>query len=68
MVGLFSPSSPYRPGRRIVLKGQKHVTVVASGSNAHITVLACVSTSGFAMPPIVIYIIIKKSNSGISQG
>ena len=45
----------HRPGRRIAVKGQKHVNVVSSGDKKHVTVLVCVSTSGYALPPMVIY-------------
>ena len=45
----------HRPGKRIALKGQKHVNVTTSGNKANITVLACVSASGFVMPPMVIF-------------
>lgn len=45
----------HRPGKRIALKGQKHVIVTTSGNKANITVLACVSASGFVMPPMVIF-------------
>ena len=43
------------PGRRIAVKGQKHVNVVSSGDKKHVTVLVCVSTSGYTLPPMVIY-------------
>lgn len=45
----------HRPGKRIALRGQKHVNVLTSGNKTNITVLACVSASGFVMPPMVIY-------------
>ena len=45
----------HRPGRRIGIKGQKHVNVLTSGNKTNITILACVSASGFAIPPMVIY-------------
>ena len=45
----------HRPGRRIAVKGQKHVNVISSGDKKHVTVLVCVSTSGYALPPMVIY-------------
>ena len=43
-----------RPGRRIAVKGQKHVNVISSGDKTHITVLSCVSASGYALPAMVI--------------
>ena len=45
----------HHPGKRIAVKGQKHVNVISSGNKTHITVLACVSASGYALPPMVIY-------------
>lgn len=45
----------HRPGRRIAVKGQKHVNVLTSGNKTNITLLACVSASGYALPPMVIY-------------
>ena len=45
----------HRPGRRIALKGQKHVNVLTSGNKSNITVLACISASGCAITPMVIY-------------
>ena len=45
----------HRPGRKIAVKGQKHVNVVSSGDKTHVTVLVCVSTSGYALPPMVIF-------------
>ena len=45
----------HRPGKRIAVQGQKHVNIVTSGNKMNITVLACVSASGFVMPPMVIF-------------
>jgi len=45
----------HRPGRRIGMKGQRHVNVITSGSKTNITVLACVSASGYALPPMIIF-------------
>lgn len=40
------------PDRRTAVKEQKHVNVVSSGDKAHITILACVSASGYIyLPP-----------------
>ena len=39
----------HRPGKRIAVRGQKHVNVVVtSGNKMNITVLACVSASGLS--------------------
>lgn len=45
----------HRPGKRVVIRGQKQVNVINSGNKSHISVLACVSASGFALPPMVIF-------------
>lgn len=45
----------HRPGKRVAIRGQKHVHVVNSGNKAHISVLACVSASGYAIPPMVVF-------------
>ena len=45
----------HRPGKRIAVKGQKHVNVITSGNKTNITVLGCVSASGYAIPPMVIF-------------
>ena len=45
----------HRPGKRIAVRGQKHVHVVNSGNKTHISVLACVSASGYAIPPMVVF-------------
>ena len=37
------------------MRGQKHVNVITSGNKTNITVLACVSANGYALPPMVIY-------------
>ena len=39
----------------IVPRGIKHPTSITSGNKAQITVLACVSASGYALPPLVIF-------------
>ena len=49
------PSLQHRPGKRVAVRGQKHVHVVNSGNKAHISLLACVSASGYAIPPMVIF-------------
>ena len=45
----------HRPGKRIAVKGQKHVIVITSGDKTNVTVLACVSASGYALPPMIIF-------------
>ncbi len=45
----------HRPGKRIAIKGQKHVNVITSGNKTNITVLGCVSASGYSLPPMVIF-------------
>ena len=45
----------HRPGRRIAVRGQKHVIVNTSGNKTQITVLACISASGCYIPPMVIF-------------
>ena len=44
----------HRPGKRIGVKGQKHVITHTSGDKTQITVLAWVSASGCHIPPMVI--------------
>ena len=45
----------HRPGKRVAVRGQKHVLVINSGNKTHISVLTCASTSGYAIPPMVIF-------------
>ena len=45
----------HRPGRRIAVRGQKHVTVNTSGNKAQVTVLACVCASGKYIPPMIVF-------------
>ena len=45
----------HRPGKRIAVRGQKHVIVNASNDKTQITVMACVSATGFSIPPMVIF-------------
>ena len=45
----------HRPGKRVALRGQKHVHVMNSGNKAHISVLACANVSGYAIPPMVVF-------------
>ena len=45
----------HRPGKRVAVRGQKHVHVINSGNKTHISVLACVSASGYALPPMVVF-------------
>ena len=48
---------PLNPGTTKVaaLKGTKHPYQITSGNKTHITVLACTSAAGYAMPPMVIF-------------
>ena len=43
------------PGKRVAVSGQKHVHVINSGNKSQISVLACVSASGLALPPMVVF-------------
>ncbi len=45
----------HRPGRRIAVRGQKHVIVHTSGNKTQITVLVCVSARGNYIPPMVVF-------------
>ena len=45
----------YHIGKRIAVKGQKHVNVITSGRKVQITVLACVSASGYSLPPMIVF-------------
>ena len=48
---------PLNPGTSKVAaaKGAKHPYQITSGNKAHITVLACTSAAGYAIPPMVIF-------------
>ena len=45
----------HKPGKVIGLKGQKSLNLSTSGDKAQVTVLACVSATGYVMPPMVIF-------------
>ncbi len=45
----------HRPGKRVAARGQKHVHALTSDTKTHVTVLACVNASGYAIPPMIIY-------------
>ena len=45
----------HRPGKRVAVRGQKHVHVVNSGKKEQVTVLACASASGYVLPPMIVY-------------
>ena len=49
----------HRPGKRIVVRGQKHVIVPLSNDKTQVTVMACVSAAGSSIPPMVVF---KRSN------
>ena len=44
-----------RPGKRVGVKGSKHIRICNSGLKTNITVLACTSAGGYVMPPFIIY-------------
>ena len=46
----------YQPGKRIPGKGQKHV--LTSDSKSRVTVLACVNTAEYEIPPLVIMLVL----------
>ena len=48
-------SLEHKPGKLIGVKGMKHLNATTSGDKAQMTVLACVSASGYSMPPMVIF-------------
>ena len=48
-------SLEHKPGKLIGEKGTKHLNSITSGDKAQLTVLACVSASGYSMPPMVIF-------------
>jgi len=43
----------YRPPKVITKRGQKKVQIRTSGNNSQVTVIACVSATGHAIPPFV---------------
>ena len=45
----------HRPPKVVALKGQKKVRSRTSGNKSQITVIACVSATGHALPPFVIF-------------
>ena len=45
----------FRPGKRVVKKGTKHVLVYGTGVKTQITILACANAAGYAIPPLVVY-------------
>ena len=45
----------HHTGKRVDVRGQKHVHVINSGNKSHTSVLACASASGYAIPPIVVF-------------
>ena len=49
----------HHPGKRIAVRGQKHVTVPLSNDKTQVTVMACVSAAGSSIPPMVVF---KRSN------
>ena len=49
----------HRPGKRVAVRGQKHVTVPVSNDKTQVTVMVCVSAAGSSIPPMVVF---KRSN------
>lgn len=45
----------HKPGKLIGMRGQKDLHTTTSGEKAQLTVLACVSASGYALPPLIIF-------------
>ena len=45
----------HRAGKRVAIRGQKHIHVINSGSKARVTVLACANAAGYAIPPMIIF-------------
>ena len=48
-------SLDYKPGKVVRAKGLKALNVATSGDKSQLTVLACASASGYAMPPLIIF-------------
>lgn len=48
------PLDPTLP-KVVTLKGTKHATSVTTGDKAQITVLVCCSSSGYVIPPLVVF-------------
>ena len=45
----------HRPGKRVAVRGQKHVHVTNSGNKTQVTALACASATGVVLPPMVVF-------------
>ena len=45
----------HKPGKLVGVKGQKDFHSTTSGEKAQLTVLACVSATGYALPPLIIF-------------
>ena len=45
----------HKPPKVVAAKGQKKVRYRTSGNKSQVTVIACVSASGHAIPPFVIF-------------
>ena len=45
----------HKPGKLIGMRGQKDLHTTTSGDKAQLTVLACVSASGYPLPPLIIF-------------
>ena len=57
----------HQPGKRIPGKGQKHVLTITSDSKSCVTMLACVNTAGYAIPPPLIYAVLTLQSHCIRE-
>ena len=48
-------SMDHKPGKLIGLKTERCLNMTTSGNKAQLTVLACVSAAGYAIPPMIIF-------------
>ena len=48
-------SFEHKPSKVVGMKGVKHLNATTSGDKAQLTVLACVSASGYPLPPMIIF-------------
>ena len=48
-------SLDYKPGKVVSAKSLRALNVATSGDKSQLTVLACASASGYAMPPLIIF-------------
>ena len=45
----------HKTGRVVTRRGQRHTYTITSGNKTNITVMACVSAAGYALPPMIIF-------------